>query len=392
MLSIKGTVIYTGKKIINDAFINFNHKEIVNVSNTSQGEILGEYPVITPAFIDPHCHIGMCRAGEPSSEEETNEKMDNFLALANALDSVQMDDVSFQDSIEAGILYSCALPGSGNTLGGGSAVIRNYGNTTSDALIEEAPLSIKVALGYNPMSTREWKGKRPYTRMGALALFREKLYAVIKKMEKLAKDAENKEVDFTREDEILRDILQGRIVLRVHVHKIDDIESFLRFVDEFRAVHTDYAIKFTIDHACDVHKADVFIKLKERNISVIYGPMDSLAYKVELKHENWKNVRYLLESNVSFGLMSDHPVLLQRMLLLQLRWFIRYGLSKQQAIEIITARNAKILGIDAILGTLEPNKWASFVCWNGDPFDMTSYPVTVYGEGRLLHSLPELTQ
>ncbi|MCF6149961.1 MAG: amidohydrolase family protein [Candidatus Kuenenia sp.] len=392
MLSIKGTVIYTGKQVLKDAFINFDHKSIVDVSTTSQGEILGEYPVITPAFIDPHCHIGMCRAGEPSNDEEANEKMDNFLTLANALDSVQMDDVSFSDSIEAGILYSCALPGSGNILGGGSAVIRNYGNTTSNALIEEAPISIKAALGYNPMSTREWKGKRPYTRMGALALFREKLYAVTKKMEKMAKDTENKDVDFSREDEILRDILYGKILLRVHVHKTDDIESFLRFTDEFKSIHSDYNIRFTIDHACDVHKIDIFQKLKERNISVIYGPMDSLAYKVELKHENWKNVRYLLESNVSFGLMSDHPVILQRMLLFQLRWFIRFGLNTQQAIEIITAKNAKILGIDTFLGTLEPNKWASFVCWNGDPFDLTSYPVTVYGEGRLLHPLPEISQ
>ncbi len=385
MLSMKGAMIYTGKEVIKDAFINFDHNTVVNVSNTRQGEMLGEYPVITPAFIDPHCHIGMCRAGEPASEEESNEKMDTFLTLANALDSVQMDDVSFADSIEAGILYSCVLPGSGNILGGRSAVIRNYGSTTTNALIREAPVSIKAALGYNPMSTREWKGKRPYTRMGALALFREKVYAVIKKMEKIAKGTEMKDIDFSREDEILRDILCGKIVLRVHIHKTDDIESFLRFADEFKAIHPEYAIKFTIDHACDVHKIDIFHKLKERNIPVIYGPMDSLAYKVELKHENWKNVRYLLESNVSFGLMSDHPVILQRMILLQLRWFIRFGLSKQQAIEIITAKNAGILGIDTILGSLEPDKWASFVCWNGDPFDMTSYPVTVYGEGRLIH-------
>jgi hypothetical protein len=31
-------------------------------------------------------------------------------------------------------------------------------------------------------------------------------------------------------------------------------------------------------------------------------------------------------------------------------------------------------------------KWASFICWRGDPFDLTNYPVAVYGEGNLLYS------
>jgi imidazolonepropionase-like amidohydrolase len=50
--------------------------------------------------------------------------------------------------------------------------------------------------------------------------------------------------------------------------------------------------------------------------------------------------------------------------------------------------NARILGIDDRLGTLEKGKWASFICWSGDPFDLTSYPVAVYGEGELLFSDP----
>jgi imidazolonepropionase-like amidohydrolase len=73
-----------------------------------------------------------------------------------------------------------------------------------------------------------------------------------------------------------------------------------------------------------------------------------------------------------------------RQLFLETRWFTRFGLSKQDAIELITRRNAEILGITKILGTLEKGKWASFTGWNGDPFDITSYPAAVYGEGELL--------
>jgi len=40
--------------------------------------------------------------------------------------------------------------------------------------------------------------------------------------------------------------------------------------------------------------------------------------------------------------------------------------------------------VDDVLGTLEPNKWASFICWNGDPFSLESYPVAIFAEGELI--------
>ena len=384
MLSVKGSTIYTGKDVLHNAFVNSDGNTIVDVSTTPHGEVKGEYPVITPAFIDAHCHIGMRRAGEPFAESETNDQMESILALADALDSVQMDDGAFQTAVEAGVLYSCIVPGSGNILGGRSAIIRNYGKTTTDALIARS--GIKAAIGYNPMSTRDWKGARPFTRMGALALLREKLYAINTKLDTAGKSRDKASHDeaFSREEEIFRDILYGKERLRVHAHKIDDIESLLRLVDEFHALKSEFNILVTIEHAGDVHDGVIFTKLKKRHIQVVYGPIDSHPSKVELKHRSWKNIKHLLDSGVEYGLMTDHPVVLQHMLHIQLRWFLRLGLERHQAIGVITQSNAKILGIDNFLGTLEKGKWASFTCWNGDPFDMARYPVAVYGEGQLL--------
>ena len=114
--------------------------------------------------------------------------------------------------------------------------------------------------------------------------------------------------------------------------------------------------------------------------------MDAFAYKTELRPENWHNAKYLLESGADFGLMSDHPVTLAGQLLLQTRWFLRLGLSRQEALEILSRQNAELVGLQDVLGTLEAGKWASFICWNGDPFDLASYPTAVYGEGERLSS------
>ena len=376
MKSLFAETLYTGDEVIRNIHLLYEGNVVKGTSMEPKGEFLGKFPVITPAFIDAHCHIGMERAGEPGSEGEANEHMESLLFLADALDSVQMDDSAFRDAVELGVLYSCVLPGSGNIVGGKSAVIRNYARSTTDALIARA--GIKAAFGFNPMSTRDWKGTRPHTRMGALSLLRARLAHVKAKLDKSRKGTKGGgDTSLTAEEEVVRDILQCKQALRVHVHKIDDIASLLRLQEE-------YGIRVTVEHACDVNDGRIYAALKERGVPVVFGPLDAFAYKVELRHENWRNVRHLLESGVDFGLMTDHPVVPQRNLLLTLRWFIRCGLNRKEAIEVITRRNAQILGIDGFLGTLGRGKWASFSCWNGDPFDVTRYPVRVVAEGEIV--------
>ncbi len=379
MFNVRGDTIYTGTDILTDSTLSIDGTTVVGVGDTAQGEQAGSYPVITPAFIDAHSHIGLIRAGEPSAEAEANEQMDAMLAHADVLDSIQMDDAGFADSIEMGVLYSCVLPGSGNIVAGNSAVIRNYGTDTNAAFIRRA--GIKGAFGYNPMSTGSWKGQRPSTRMGALAILRAKLVDVQAKMAKEAaqgEDGKENGVTYTAEELVLKAMLTGKERYRVHVHKNDDIAALLRFVDEFD-------LKVTLEHTMDVHTSGVYEELKARGIPVVYGPMDSLAYKVELKHENWRNLKFLLDSGVEFGLMTDHPVIMQNMLFFCLRHFLHLGFTKQAALEVITRQNARILGIDDILGTLEPGKWGSFICWSGDPFSLESYPVAIYAEGERIY-------
>ena len=379
MKSVFAKTLYTGKSIVHDRYLVFNGTKISSISKAARGTLCGRFDVVTPAFIDPHSHIGMERSGEPSGEGEANDHIDSILALTDALDSVQMDDKALKDAVEYGVLYSCVVPGSGNIIGGQSAVIRNFAANSSEALISRAGL--KAAFGYNPRSTTRWKGQRPSTRMGAIAILRGRLVEVQQKVQKYrrAKGHKKAEITFTAEDKVLRDLLSRKIRLRAHVHKIDDIAALLRLVDEFK-------LRLTIEHAMDVHQPEIFQELKKRRVPVVYGPIDSFAYKVELKHEDWRNIGHLLASGVQFGLMTDHPVTLARQLFLQTRWFIRAGMSKQAAIELVSRQNARILGIDDRLGTLQRGKWASFICWSGDPFDLASYPKAVYGEGRLLFS------
>ena len=62
---------------------------------------------------------------------------------------------------------------------------------------------------------------------------------------------------------------------------------------------------------------------------------------------------------------------------------VAYGLSKEQALQLITLNTAKILGIDARYGSLEVGKSATLFVSKGDALDMrTNHLINAFIDGR----------
>jgi len=75
----------------------------------------------------------------------------------------------------------------------GSILIRNFVQDIGQAYIMD--IGIKAALGYNPRSTVEWKGNRPSTHMGAVAMLHE-TFIKARKMEGLLQKEGTGLIDF----------------------------------------------------------------------------------------------------------------------------------------------------------------------------------------------------
>ena len=378
MKIIKSTSLYDGDDEKRNYYIGFEDDKIAYVGLEkplqNDAEIIAEDVVVTPAFIDSHSHIGMVRAGEPEDEDESNEHMDPVFPLVNSMHSIYMDDMSFAESVESGVLYSVVLPGSGNVVGGKSVFIRNYEDNVEKAYIKD--VGIKMALGYNPRSTNDWKGDRPSTRMGAMAILRDNLLKAKKTQNLVNRDKKDiDEVDPVTE--VFMDIISKKYKVMAHLHKEDDAVLLIQLSREF-------GLDAIANHCMDIYHKEVFSFLNLSNIPIVYGPLDCFPYKVELKHESWKNVKPLIDSGVKFSLMSDHPVILQRNMFYTLRHLLRFGLSKPKAISKITKESADIIGVED-LGQIKPGFKASFAIWNGDPFSLTSYPVMSIAEGKVVY-------
>ncbi len=409
MRSDSRTVIHA--EVLYDGVRSHENRSVVVedgiITDVVKGRLEAEFSgFVTPAFIDAHSHIGMDREGEPWTESETNDVLGQILPVNDPLNSIYFDDRAFRDAVDFGVLYSCVVPGSGNLLGGRAKVIRNFAPNRKTAEIKD--YGYKMALGFNPRSTTDWKGDRPSTRMGIYALLEQKLSDVEgkrkkadlkrrKDLHKLKQDSgkssytpedieyQNSMIEeeytntFSPSENALLELMSGEKTAKVHVHKEDDVLYLIDLAHRF-------GLRVTADHTCDVFHTQIFNELARAEIPVVYGPLGSVGYKVELKHAYYQNAGLLMESDALFGLMTDHPVIWTPFLRDSLKFFLIQGMSPGEAISLITLRNAKILGLDRTLGSIEKGKTASIVVWNRDPFSLAAFPSMVMAEGEVIRS------
>ena len=400
---IKATVLFDGVTKLEDKYIVIEGDKIKSVSSKkSKFDFEG---FVTPAFIDPHSHIGLFREGEPAGESEGNDTLDQFLPLNDPLNSIYFDDRAFSDAIDFGVLYSCIVPGSGNLFAGKAKIIKNWAKHRDEA--EYMDYGYKMALGFNPMSTTSWKGTRPDTRMGIYALLEEKFDSILlnkekavfsrdkklhelektKKKDKLSKEEyeyEKKNIEieykheFSNSDLAYLEVLEGTKIAKVHVHKEDDVLYLIELTKKYPKM------RVTAEHTCDVFHTEIWDKLGKHNIPVIYGPIGGIAEKTELKHGYYQNVGLLMKSKAFYGLMTDHPVINATTIRESLKFFMIQGMTEEDAINLITLKNATILGIDKELGSIEKGKTASIVVWDKNPLHLAAFPTMVMAEGKIL--------
>ncbi len=402
MHAYKARILYDGNSVLKDVYVVVENTNIVEVTQIKPECEVVECEVITPAFIDGHSHIGMARHGEPYEEDETNDILAQIIPSNNPLNSIYFDDRAFEEAVNHGVLYSIVVPGSGNLVGGQAILVRNFARNRAEGFVRQ--VGYKMALGHNPRSTTSWKGTRPSTRMGVYAMLearlerlkaklklhemekerkRKKLQKMVDKGKMSREEMENELKEMEEEFQLslsvterhLISLLRREKLAKVHVHKEDDVLYLLELKKKF-------GINFVADHLCDVFRRDIFNLLAKEGVPVTYGPIDAFAYKVELKHESYRNVKQLVESNASYCLMTDHPVVLARNLFLQTRYLLMYGKEKHEVIGVSSKKAAEIHGFDDILGTVEKGKLASFLIWDGDPFVLGSKVVGMVVEGE----------
>ena len=182
---------------------------------------------VYPGFIDAHSHIGIAQEKETIQGDITNEGTNPITPCMRAIDAINPMDSAFHNALAAGITGVMVGPGSANPIGGQFAFIKTHGRCIDDMIVK-APSAIKIAFGENPMTNYGTNGNMPSTRMAIASLIREELFQA---QQYFANESSDSQKDFTLE--CYRDLFAGKIPLKAHVHRADDIFTAIRIAKEF---------------------------------------------------------------------------------------------------------------------------------------------------------------
>lgn len=308
---------------------------------------------VYPGLIDAHSHIGISEEKIGSQGDDCNEATNPVTPSLRAIDAINPMDSAFHNALAVGITGVMVGPGSSNAIGGQFAFIKTYGRRIDDMIVL-APAAIKIAFGENPKTDYGNKGTTPMTRMGTAMLIRKELFEAKKYFEKL-------EIDF--EYESYRDLFAGKIPLKAHVHRADDIFTAIRIAEEF-------GLGLTLDHCTEGHL--IAEELAVAGYPAIVGPTLASRSKIEVSLGDFKTAGILKKAGVTVAITTDHPVSRIQYLPLCAALAAREGLGEENALRAITIDAARICRVNDRVGSLKVGKDADIIICDGSPLDVAS--------------------
>ena len=258
--------------------------------------------LVTPGFVDAHCHIGMEEECMRWEGDDVNEYSSPVTPELRAIDAINPRDEAFAEAIAGGVTTAVTGPGSANVLGGSFVAMKLYGDCVDDMIVK-FPAAMKIAFGENPKGCYGQNGKKaPVTRMAIASLLREQLF----KAKKYAADVEAAERDTSKERpfdmklEALLPVIRKEIPLKTHAHRADDIFTALRIAKEFD-------VNITLDHVTEGHL--IVDHLVKAGKPVLVGPSLGSKSKVELREKSFATAGILDKAGLEVCIITDAPVI-----------------------------------------------------------------------------------
>jgi imidazolonepropionase-like amidohydrolase len=316
-----------------------------------------------PGLVDEHTHTAM---------RATNEGTAPVVPEVKVIDALDPEDFTIYQALSGGVTTGRVLHGSANPIGGQSAVIKmRWGmDDSKKLLLQGAPQSVKFALGEN-VTRKNFGGgpgsqqRFPASRAGVETIYTEAFTAA---------QAYKQEWDEYRANprsfrvpprrdlrlEALVEIMEGRIRVVAHSYRSDEIVMLMRVAERFG------------------FKIDVFTHVLEG-----YKVADEMAahgaaggtfsdwwqYKLEAYDAIPYNAAVMAEHGVLTSINSDISWL-QSFMVYEFNKPVKYGgVSKEDALRMLTINPARQIMIDDKVGTIEVGKQGDVVLLSGDPFD-----------------------
>lgn len=389
-IAVRGGTVYTvAGDAVSDGVVVIEDGKITAVGPASEVEVPAglevlEAAVVTPGLVDAHTVVGLAGHLNQPHDQDQLERSAAIQPELRALDAYDARERLVEWLRGFGITTLHTGHGPGALISGQTMIVKTRGDTVEEAVIEPVAM-IAATLGEDALvsegSEREGGGaqrgpRSPGTRSKAAAMLRSELVKAREYLEKRERAEEDKAPARDLGLEALGRVLGGELPLLVTVHRHQDIMTALRLRQEF-------GFRLVLDGAAEAYL--VAEEIRESGVPVIVHPTMARARR-ETENLTMENAARLADAGIPIALQSgfESYVPKTRVVLFEAGTAAAYGLGFERALAAVTLDAARLLGLDARLGSIEVGKDGDLALYDGDPFEYTSHCVGTVIEGEVV--------
>lgn len=331
--------------------------------------------VVTPGLVDAHSVVGLAGYLNQKQDQDQHDPGAEIQPELRAIDAYNARErlIEWVRGFGVTTIHTGHAPLA--LISGQTLVAKTRGDTVEEAVIVPRAM-IAATLGAD--SRREGAGKSPGTAGKQLALLRAaflEAQAYQRKLDEAGEDAA-KRPERNLRHEALASVLRRETPLMVTAQRHQDIASALRLAREFD-------LRLVLDGASEAyHMLD---EIQAAGVPVIAHP-PMARYAGELENASRKTPAQLQKAGILFAFQSGYEsyVPKTRVVLYEGGVAAATELGPEAALRAVTLDAARILGLEARLGSLEVGKDGDLALYDGDPFEYTSHCVGTVIEGELV--------
>lgn len=369
-VAIHGQTVYTAAgPTLHDTVIVMEDGKITQIGPAGSVTVPKGFPVlesqvVTPGLIDAHSTVGLSGILNVDADQDQLEHSDPIQPELRALDAYNSHEelIAWVRGFGVTTLHTGHAPG--ELISGQTLIVKTNGNTVDAAKIVDA----RAVAATLASTARKDRPKSPGTRGKMISMLRAQLIKAQEYAHDIAKAETDEEADPPPRDlrlETLARVIDGSLPMMITAHRAQDIASALRLANEFK-------IQLWLDGAAESYL--LIDEIKAAGVPVLIHP--TMARPVgDMENMSFETASKLVEAGIPVAMQAGYEAYVPktRVVLFEAGMAAAHGLSFEQALHAITINSAKILGIDAQVGSLEVGKDGDVALFDGDPFEYTTH-------------------
>ena len=330
--------------------------------------------VVVPGFVDARATVGLTGQFNHEHDQDHLDTSEAMQPELRAIDAYNWKERLVEWVRGFGVTTVHTGHSPGELISGQTCIVKTAGRGLQDDLVQTC-WGVSATLGEGAQRS----GSSPGNRSKAVAMLRQTMIAAEERLKNRSERGEGNLFRNLRE-EMLEDIASGERPLIVHADRAFDISAALRLKEEF-------GLEVVLESAAEAH--GMIDAIKAANVPIFLHPTMARGSGERL-NVSFTTAAKLREAGVPVAFSTGYEAYVPkvRVLVFEAAMAIPYGLSREDALAMITIEPAKILGIQDRVGSIEPGKDADLAFFDGDPFEWVTHCEGVMIDGQSFEQKP----